>query len=345
MINSLYENILSELTLFINILQKEKEKYQYDVVLKNNELSENNVELKEIQEEKDNKKDYFSPLSSKKTNLKNKLKIKEVEIKDEINDLYSKIEKISEKILKIENLKSDLSEYFSEIVTEDTQEKTQKEDIKIDSETIVIQKKHIFDVKKAISNSCRTIDNKLELCENVIEHDSMRAKIEIQNLKNEIIKLQNCEQILQEIITNKGEYFSLCGSIEKIVEEYKKNEKSIIFEYTGNIEMINTEIKKMIYDLIEKECRNAFMYMNAEKIMITAKEKEKSIYVIVADDGNAYSRTDIETDKINDKPLELNKILCDLRKVCSDFQFESEKHIGTTICLDVLKYPTESYKV
>ena len=341
MINSLYENILSELTLFMNILQKEKEKYQYDVVLKNNELSENNVELKEIQEEKDNKKDYFSPLSSKKTNLKNKLKIKEVEIKDEINDLYSKIEKISEKILKIEELKSDLAEYFSEIVTEDTQE----ENIKVDSEAIVIQRKHIYDVKKAINTSCRIIDSKLDLCENVIEHDSMRAKIEIQNLKNEIIKLQNCEQILQEIITNKGEYFSLCGSIEEIVEEYTKNEKSIIFEYTGNIEMINTKIKKMIYDLIEKECRNAFMYMNAEKIMITAKEKEKSIYVIVADDGNAYSRTDIETDKINDKPLEINKILCDLRKLCSDFQFESEKHIGTTICLDVLKYPTESYKV
>lgn len=339
MINSIYEDTLSELTLFINILQKEKEKYQYDVVLKNNELSKNDVELKEIQEEKDNKKDYFSPLSSKKTNLKNKLKIKEVEIKDEINNLYSKIEEVSEKILKIEKLKSDLTEYFSEITDKNTQEKMQ-EDIKIDSEScIAIQKKHIYDVKKVISNSCRIIDSKLELCENVIDHDSMRAKIEIQNLKNEIIKLQNCEQILQEIITNKGEYFSLSGSIEGIVEEYKKNEKSIIFEYTGNIEIINTEIKKMIYALIEKECRNAFMYMNAEKIMITIKEKEKSIHVIVADDGNSYSKTDIETDKINDKPLELNKILCSLKKLCSDFQFESEKHIGTTICLDVLKYP------
>lgn len=348
MINSLYENILSELTLFINILQKEREKHQYDVVLKNKELSTNDVELKEIQEEKDNKKDYFSPLSSKKTNLKNKLRIKEMEIKDEISALYNKIEKISEKILKIEQLKSDLAEYFSEIQTEceDSQEISQKEDIRDDKDsTIVIKKQDIYHVKKLIDTSCGIIDSKLKLCENVIEHDSMRAKLEIQNLKNEIRKLKSSEQILQEIITNEGDYFSLCENIEKIVEEYRKSEKSIIFEYTGNIEIINTETKKVIYDLILKECRNAFTYMHADKIMITAKEKEETIHIIIADDGNAYSRVDIETDKINDKPLEFNKILCDLRKLCSDFQFESEKHIGTTICLDILKYPTESYKV
>lgn len=337
MTNLLFENTLSELTTLINMLHEEKEKYQYDVTYKNNELSSNNVELKHIEEEKDNKKDYFSPLSSKKTNLKNNLKIKEVEIKEEISDLYNRIESISEKILSVEKLKSDLEEYFYSVNIES--ENLESEDSVVNhlDSTITIKKSDIGYVKKLIHDSYGIIDSKLKLCENVIEHDSMRVKIEIENLKNEIAKLKNSEQILEELTANEGNYFLLCEHILKIVKEYKKNNKQIIFEYTGSIEIIDIEIKKIIYDLITKECRNAFTYMNADKIMITAKEKEKVIQIIIADDGNSYSEVNIKTDKINDKPIEFSEIFGKLRELCDKFQFESEKHIGTTICLEIKK--------
>lgn len=361
------QQIISELDILENYLINEKYQIESEIVQLKTQLDDNKIEYKKISKEEDIQKKFFSPKNSITNCYKNEIESNNLAINEQINENENKIHKINEHLSHIKELKKQviIKDKVNEMELMDNQNSNRKnseENIeeyngysdmndniddnsnsaekKVDSdnvtddELIEIKKSALKHIRGKLETCSENLQDKMDLLKTDTE-SSFKDKDEslFYDMEKNIKEMKNCQYYIKQL-EKYPDYCSLQELLNKLADKWNTSEQKIVWNIDSEVEQIDMEKKKTLMELCEIECRNAFTYMDAEQVMITAKVKDDIIKMVIADDGNSYHKKDLERDKYSDNDLEWKYIKEKCEKICSKYSFESEKHVGTTICIE-----------
>lgn len=205
MLHALIDRTIEQLGQFEELLQEEKERWQDKLHILQDALGSNTVDLRNIEENKDSKKDYFSPGSSKKTNLIHSLKMKEAELDREIAEVKDKLAGVEDERESVFGLQKDLELYRNKhlIFTEEEHTKTDTDGKETEDdldEEVVISRKKVYNIKSILAKSYECIYDKTKLCEGLAGQDARRVKLELERMEQEIQKLDACREEIDRLL-------------------------------------------------------------------------------------------------------------------------------------------------
>lgn len=276
----------------INYILNEKE----EVELKLNKLNETILRYKYNIEEIENSinnltknidttYEVFSPNSSERNyNLVEieKLNYKKNDILLEVDSIIDNQKKLSEKKEKIEKVLNDIITVQKNIITDHENAKyiLDKEISKNNEKhTEVITKLLEYQINmqnkfinRNIKNDIDLLNNKISLCQNLIDIDSNRAKVELIKLKEDIENINkkvNSKMFhVKHFPEDKTEY-SIYDEIKEVINDYKKNsEFKFEFNFTG--EKINVSYKIIInlIRIIKESIMNSILHSKGNIINV-----------------------------------------------------------------------------
>ena len=198
--------------------------------------------------------------------------------------------------------------------------------------------------QKRISNELHdtTVQNltmlihKAELCEQIVDKDSVRTKLELQTIKNTLRKtIQELRNIIYNIRPMSVDDLGLIETIERFVsqKEFEEHSMKIIFEVVGeeskNIKSIVIltllRIIQELYNNAEKhaKCKNFRIIINFYKDKLTAR---------ITDDGIGFSLDDVCPDGKN-FGISIIKERVDM--LSGKIEINTERGNGTDVFIEV----------
>ena len=311
----------------INYVTKEKD----EIESKLNKLNETILRYKYNVEEIENSinnltknidttYEVFSPNSSERNyNLIEieKLNLKKNEMLLEVNSIIDNQKKLLEKKEKLENVYKDILEVQRKIISNDENSKyiLEKEILKNNekySDEVTklleyqINQQNNF-INRNIKNDIELLDNKISLCQNLIDIDYNRAKMELIKLKEEIENINKKVSSKMFHVKHFSETkidYSIYDEIKEIINEFKKNtDFKFEFNYTG--EKINVSYKTIInlVRIIKESIMNSIVHSRGNMI---------NIIVVVDNFVNEYN--DEINIKNNNDMHQINFIVEDIKK-------------------------------
>lgn len=154
---------------------------------------------------------------------------------------------------------------------------------------------------------------------------------------NYILELKNVEQDIREISHDlskeKSELINnFVAIVEHLFEEQRKTFKiNLISNIDSDIkwEPIVNSVKINLYRIIQESLQNINKYAYADTIIIELKKQDKTILLIISDDGIGFDT------KLKRKGIGLQNIISRTTDCHGTFDIESKKNIGTTITITV----------
>lgn len=310
----------------INYVKKEKD----EIESKLNKLNETILRYKYNVEEIENSinnltknidttYEVFSPNSSERNyNLIEieKLNLKKNEMLLEVDSIIDNQKRLLEKKEKVESVYKDILDVQKKIITNDENSKyilekeISKNNEKYSDEVTKLLEYQINQqnnfINRNIKNDIELLDNKISLCQNLIDIDYNRAKMELIKLKEEIeninIKISSKMFHVKHFLENKNDY-SIYDEIKEIINECKKyTEFKFEFNYTG--EKINVSYKTIInlIRIIKESIMNSIVHSKGNII---------NIIVVVDNFVNEYNKE--ENIKDNNDMHQINFVIEDIK--------------------------------
>lgn len=310
----------------INYVKKEKD----EIESKLNKLNETILRYKYNVEEIENSinnltknidttYEVFSPNSSERNyNLIEieKLNLKKNEMLLEVDSIIDNQKRLLEKKEKVESVYKDILDVQKKIITNDENSKyilekeISKKNEKYSDEVTKLLEYQINQqnnfINRNIKNDIELLDNKISLCQNLIDIDYNRAKMELIKLKEEIeninIKISSKMFHVKHFLENKNDY-SIYDEIKEIINECKKyTDFKFEFNYTG--EKINVSYKTIInlIRIIKESIMNSIVHSKGNII---------NIIVVVDNFVNEYNKE--ENIKDNNDMHQINFVIEDIK--------------------------------
>ncbi|MBQ3543730.1 MAG: hypothetical protein IJA34_01885 [Lachnospiraceae bacterium] len=310
----------------INYVKKEKD----EIESKLNKLNETILRYKYNVEEIENSinnltknidttYEVFSPNSSERNyNLIEieKLNLKKNEMLLEVDSIIDNQKRLLEKKEKVESVYKDILDVQKKIITNDENSKyilekeISKNNEKYSDEVTKLLEYQINQqnnfINRNIKNDIELLDNKISLCQNLIDIDYNRAKMELIKLKEEIEninkKISSKMFHVKHFLENKNDY-SIYDEIKEIINECKKyTDFKFEFNYTG--EKINVSYKTIInlIRIIKESIMNSIVHSKGNII---------NIIVVVDNFVNEYNKEDNIKD--NNDMHQINFVIEDIK--------------------------------
>lgn len=239
----------------------------------------------ELSKDIDSTYGIFSPNSFDKDNNVveiEKLNIKKSELEIEKQALEENINELNERKSKIEEALEEMKEIENQMVNNvnNTKYLINKEVEKVKDQNIsyVIKmleqqiNKDSHYINETFNKRLNLIKNKFDLCENFIDLDSNRARIELDKLKEEIeilIKMNNSEMFHVKHLDSNDKYVNINKSISDFIKEYKKNiSYKIVYSYTGSEILEISDNCINIIRIIKEAIDNSIKYCNGSIINV-----------------------------------------------------------------------------
>ncbi|MDO5518861.1 MAG: sensor histidine kinase [bacterium] len=166
--------------------------------------------------------------------------------------------------------------------------------------------------------------HKAELCEKLIEIDTIRTKMELQVMSN-VLKdsISELRQTIFNLRPMSMDDLGLMDSIERYLQILiQSSEVAFLIDVNDedklDIEQLLTPVQKLsLYRILQECCSNILKHSNANKALITLQVKRDEIVLMVEDNGKGFNNP-VVVNKINeinnDSTLEHDQYFQELSK-------------------------------
>lgn len=176
-----------------------------------------------------------------------KLNLKRNELDIEIDVLKDELKEYKEQKIKIDNSLEDIYDMETQLANNvkntkyliEKEVKKNKQKNVIDS-TLILEKQINKDshyITNILKKDIEKVHNKIDLCENLLDIDSNRAKLEIKKIREELTYIEkkvNAKMFHVKHLEEESDKVGLYKSINDFIKEYqKKINMKLVFNYSG----------------------------------------------------------------------------------------------------------------
>lgn len=252
--------------------------------------------------DKDNNVVEIEKLNLKKTELNIEIEA----LRDKLDNLEKQKSKIDASLEKIYDIEKQLANNVknTKYLIDKEVKKTEEKNIK--KSTLILEQQINKDnhyISNIVKKDIEKVHNKIELCENLIDMDSNRAKLEITKIKEELLYIEkkvNAKMFHVKHSEEDSEKIGLYKNISDFIKEYqKKINMKISFNYSG-LKILDSKWNVInVIRIIKEAIDNAESHSNGTIININIVIDKINV------EENDYNIDDISTDS-NQVESEIN---------------------------------------
>lgn len=252
--------------------------------------------------DKDNNVVEIEKLNLKKTELNIEIEA----LRDKLDNLEKQKSKIDASLEEIYDIEKQLANNVknTKYLIDKEVKKTEEKNIK--KSTLILEQQINKDnhyISNIVKKDIEKVQNKIELCENLIDMDSNRAKLEITKIKEELLYIEkkvNAKMFHVKHSEDDSEKIGLYKNISDFIKEYqKKINMKISFNYSGLKILDNKWNVINVIRIIKEAIDNAESHSNGTIININIVIDKINV------EENDYYTDDISTDS-NQVESEIN---------------------------------------
>lgn len=270
--------------------------------------------------------------------VKDKYQLEETieERKEEIDSFKKKEESLREimnwvKSLPLNKIKNDKSSYEED----DDYEKLQMLQVQ------EMERKRIAnELHDTAAQSLIAAYNKMELCYNLIDVDTIRAKLEIQTTKKYMKDiLAEIRETIYDLRPMSFDDIGLDITLNQLVDKIKTESNIKVSVMNQGIleESISDNIVKLtLYRILHEACINVVKHGKATKLSIEFEKKDNILVIVVSDDGVGFDVKKVEEQQKQDNsgygiPMMRERVYL----LSGTIHIESEVERGTEITINI----------
>lgn len=252
--------------------------------------------------DKDNNVVEIEKLNLKKTELNIEIEA----LRDKLDNLEKQKSKIDASLEEIYDIEKQLANNVknTKYLIDKEVKKTEEKNIK--KSTLILEQQINKDnhyISNIVKKDIEKVQNKIELCENLIDMDSNRAKLEITKIKEELLYIEkkvNAKMFHVKHSEDDSEKIGLYKNISDFIKEYqKKINMKISFNYSG-LKILDSKWNVInVIRIIKEAIDNAESHSNGTIININIVIDKINV------EENDYNIDDISTDS-NQVESEIN---------------------------------------
>lgn len=252
--------------------------------------------------DKDNNVVEIEKLNLKKTELNIEIEA----LRDKLDNLEKQKSKIDASLEEIYDIEKQLANNVknTKYLIDKEVKKTEEKNIK--KSTLILEQQINKDnhyISNIVKKDIEKVHNKIELCENLIDMDSNRAKLEITKIKEELLYIEkkvNAKMFHVKHSEEDSEKIGLYKNISDFIKEYqKKINMKISFNYSG-LKILDSKWNVInVIRIIKEAIDNADSHSNGTIININIVIDKINV------EENDYYTDDISTDS-NQVESEIN---------------------------------------
>lgn len=252
--------------------------------------------------DKDNNVVEIEKLNLKKTELNIEIEA----LRDKLDNLEKQKSKIDASLEEIYDIEKQLANNVknTKYLIDKEVKKTEEKNIK--KSTLILEQQINKDnhyISNIVKKDIEKVQNKIELCENLIDMDSNRAKLEITKIKEELLYIEkkvNAKMFHVKHSEDDSEKIGLYKNISDFIKEYqKKINMKISFNYSG-LKILDSKWNVInVIRIIKEAIDNAESHSNGTIININIVIDKINV------EENDYYTDDISTDS-NQVESEIN---------------------------------------
>lgn len=252
--------------------------------------------------DKDNNVVEIEKLNLKKTELNIEIEA----LRDKLDNLEKQKSKIDASLEEIYDIEKQLANNVknTKYLIDKEVKKTEEKNIK--KSTLILEQQINKDnhyISNIVKKDIEKVHNKIELCENLIDMDSNRAKLEITKIKEELLYIEkkvNAKMFHVKHSEEDSEKIGLYKNISEFIKEYqKKINMKISFNYSG-LKILDSKWNVInVIRIIKEAIDNAESHSNGTIININIVIDKINV------EENDYNIDDISTDS-NQVESEIN---------------------------------------
>ena len=257
-------------------------------------LKENVEFIHFIEESEDKLYDSFSP-NNYKSDSNNK-KIKELKerqkvLKKERDELDLKLKNTTEKILELQTIIQQVNQENENLKNLEGQV-IENEDVRMEIlSTREYERQRIArDLHDSTVQSLASMIHKIELCNRLMDMDSNRCKLELQNL-SKVVKdtIRDMREIIYNLRPMSLDDIGFDVTIEQELDRLRNNSDiNIEFVKNGNLSTINSVVGLTIFRIVQEACNNTIKHAGAKNIFIEINYNNDKMIVDIEDDGKGF---------------------------------------------------------
>ncbi len=174
---------------------------------------------------------------------------------------------------------------------------------------------------------------KTELCIKLIDMDTIRARLELATLINQIHSIINdMREIIYDLRPMAIQDLGLVPAIERFAKKYmEQNHIQVIVNSTKENPKILPVINLTLYRIVQEACNNIVKYADANICTISVTYNERELKLVVEDNGVGILLDEREGDCINNSGFGLSIMRERALLLSGSFDIESTKDKGTKI--------------
>lgn len=273
-------------------LERTKQEYveqkfmiQKDIVSCQNRMKENVKFLEILEDTNDPNYDVFTP---RETNTFNRKKIVELQENqkmefDHLSSLQDELQIVENKINEISNVMKEFKVDSSRLYSIDFS----MNQLRIDNRHM-----HRFSQKlmEQSESTAEQVNHHMDLCNELIDVDPERAKMELSEIRNMFIAQQIwLKDYAYELYPVFDDGIAFDQKVQQLILQLT-GDKSYIIDYhtSGTLYSLDNVIQNILLSAIRELSKNGMMYSGVDKLMIGLTYESDGVLLIVSDNGNGF---------------------------------------------------------
>ncbi len=272
----------------------------------NCQIKEIEDQIGRIEEDFDFAYEAFSPISKEYGKTKDKIGV----LNDERDEILKKQQELKEELsLSIEK-RRELCVLLGEVDTAESMDCDQTQKIEEEGNSVGIRiveeqererQRIARELHDTIVQNITAMIYRLEFCQQVMDADPIRAKLEMQLIVNTI---RGCVDDMREVVYNlRPMSFDDIGFEETLIHAVKKLQENtdmkIDFSVEGTAERLSPAYELTILRIIQEATSNSKKYSQSEKLQIILSYQESQIELRIIDKGNGFIVGEIKSEQQN----------------------------------------------
>ena len=134
--------------------------------------------------------------------------------------------------------------------------------------------------------------HQLELCSLYIDVDPLKAKLELEDVSNQLRKvIQDIRNTIFDLRPMSFDDLGLEETIDQYISFIKKKYNINFLTYIDNVNYLDEKKKLAIYRIIQECLMNSAKHSKADNIKLRLNDNESEIIIIIEDDGIGIEQT------------------------------------------------------
>jgi two-component system sensor histidine kinase DegS len=330
---------------FVNNLKEELDCHQNEVILQIKEYSNLIIQLEQelliLEKIQPNNYDLFSPYTNNNTEI-SKLKVEIISLRKKLDELFFEQKQLNQKKGSLDNVLNCIDHIEKDTHFSNKENNDKCRNLNKGMSLLEIQEKERQRIARDLHDS--TVQNltslvhKTELCNRLIEIDTIRAKLELTSMSGMIKTVINdMRAIIYDLKPMSLDDLGLIITVERYVKQLKEvHDIELLIHHNNEIKGILPVINLTLFRIIQEACCNIIKHANATKIDISIFYTEEEITISVKDNGIGFD-VEIQKNKVSDylSGYGLSIMKERISLLTGSLNIQSEKGKGTIITVIV----------